>query len=189
MVYNDGVTPKQKAFVFEYLIDRNATQAAIRAGYSPKTSYSIGQRLLKNVEISSEFDRVLEEKAMKANEVLSRMADIARGSAADYLTIDKYGYTGINLEQMKADGKLHLIKKYKPTKYGSELELYDAQSALVQLGKHHGLWVDKDTADWRKEIIELLKAERITPEQVRAEVGEELATELFESAGISAITS
>ena len=182
------MTPKQRAFVFEYLIDRNATQAAMRAGYSPKTSYSIGQRLLKNVEIAAEFERVLEEKAMKAGEVLSRTADIARGSAADYLTIDDYGHVEIDLPRMKADGKMHLVKKYKVTKQSVEIELYDAQAALVQLGKHHGLWVDKDTADWRKEIIELLKAERITPEQVRAEVGEELASELFESAGISATT-
>jgi phage terminase small subunit len=43
---------KQRAFVREYLIDRNATQAAIRAGYSEKTAYSIGQRLLKKVEVA-----------------------------------------------------------------------------------------------------------------------------------------
>lgn len=45
------LTPKQQKFIKEYLIDLNATQAAIRAGYSKKTAYSHGQRLLKNVEI------------------------------------------------------------------------------------------------------------------------------------------
>ena len=49
----DAVTPKQKRFCDEYLIDTNATQAAIRAGYSEKTAYSIGQRLLKDVEVSA----------------------------------------------------------------------------------------------------------------------------------------
>ena len=44
------MTAKQKRFCNEYLIDCNATQAAIRAGYSAKTAYSVGQRLLKNVE-------------------------------------------------------------------------------------------------------------------------------------------
>ena len=44
------MTPKQERFVQEYLVDMNATQAAIRAGYSAKTAYSQGQRLLKNVE-------------------------------------------------------------------------------------------------------------------------------------------
>lgn len=45
------LTPKQARFVQEYLLDLNATQAATRAGYSEKTAYSIGQRLLKHVEI------------------------------------------------------------------------------------------------------------------------------------------
>lgn len=47
----EGLTPKQARFVAEYQIDQNATQAAIRTGYSAKTAGSIGQRLLKNVDI------------------------------------------------------------------------------------------------------------------------------------------
>ncbi len=46
------MTPKQKRFVAEYLIDLNATQAAIRAGYSEKTAYSIGQENLKKPEVA-----------------------------------------------------------------------------------------------------------------------------------------
>ena len=46
------LTSKQKAFADEYLVDLNATQAAIRAGYSEATAYSQGQRLLKNVEVA-----------------------------------------------------------------------------------------------------------------------------------------
>lgn len=44
---------KQAMFVTEYLIDLNATQAAIRAGYSSGTAYSQGQRLLKHVEVAA----------------------------------------------------------------------------------------------------------------------------------------
>lgn len=47
------MTEKQVKFISEYTKDFNATQAAIRAGYSPKTAYSIGQRLLKNVEVQA----------------------------------------------------------------------------------------------------------------------------------------
>lgn len=54
MALND----KQRRFIHEYLIDMNATQAAERSGYSQKTAYSQGQRLLKNVEISSEIKRL-----------------------------------------------------------------------------------------------------------------------------------
>lgn len=50
------LTPKQERFVHEYLIDLNATQAAIRAGYSAKTAYSQGERLLKNVEVKAAVD-------------------------------------------------------------------------------------------------------------------------------------
>lgn len=47
-----ALTPRQTRFVAEYLIDCNATQAAVRAGYSARTAYSIGGRLLKNVEVA-----------------------------------------------------------------------------------------------------------------------------------------
>lgn len=181
------MTPKQKSFVYEFLSDHNATQAAIRAGYSKKWAGTNADKLLKNTNIKAEIDRAMKEKAMKADEVLSRMSDIARGSAADYLTFDKWGHVFLDLERMKDEGKMHLVKKYRVTKQGTEIELYDAQSALVYLGKRHGVWVDKDTADWRREVIELIRADKLTHEQVRIELGEELASELFESAGISAI--
>jgi len=70
----DGeVDSKQKAFVAEYLIDLNATQAAIRAGYS-KNSKKSGQRLLTNVDIKTYIDEQLEkihnEKIADAKEVM-----------------------------------------------------------------------------------------------------------------------
>ena len=57
------MTDKQKKFVLEYMIDMNATQAAIRSGYSLRTAYSHGQRLLKNVEIQkvSNYNKINKE--------------------------------------------------------------------------------------------------------------------------------
>ena len=55
------MTEKMNMFVIEYLKDWNATQAAIRAGYSQKTAYSQGQRLLKDVEISKEIEKAKKE--------------------------------------------------------------------------------------------------------------------------------
>lgn len=55
------LTPKQKRFCEEYLIDLNATQGAIRAGYSQKTAYSTGQRMLKNVEVQNYIQKHLEK--------------------------------------------------------------------------------------------------------------------------------
>lgn len=64
------MTPKQEAFVREYLIDLNATQAAIRAGYSEATAYSQGQRMLKNVEVAAEIQKAMDERS-KRTEITS----------------------------------------------------------------------------------------------------------------------
>lgn len=74
---------KQKKFADEYLIDCNATQAAIQAGYNEKTAYSQGQRMLKNVEVKAYIDEQLErlhnEKTADAQEVLEYLTAVMRG--------------------------------------------------------------------------------------------------------------
>ena len=55
------MTEKQKRFCLEYLIDANATQAAIRAGYSKKSAYSQGERLLNNVEVQNYIQEQMKE--------------------------------------------------------------------------------------------------------------------------------
>lgn len=57
------MTPKQAAFAREYAIDKNATQAAIRAGYSAKTAKQQGQRLLTKVDVRAEVERTLAASA------------------------------------------------------------------------------------------------------------------------------
>ena len=57
---------KQKRFAQEYLKDPNATQAAKRAGYSEKTAYSQGQRLLKHAEVAEAISKAVEKRAAKA---------------------------------------------------------------------------------------------------------------------------
>lgn len=74
---------RQKHFADEYIISKNATQSAIIAGYSEKTAYSIGQRLLKNVEISEYIkkrtEELFDERSMTIAEALAISASIARG--------------------------------------------------------------------------------------------------------------
>jgi len=59
---NERLTRKQQKFVQEYLIDLNATRAAERAGYSERTAYSQGQRLLKHVEVKKAIDAAIERR-------------------------------------------------------------------------------------------------------------------------------
>ena len=66
-------------FVDEYLVDLNATQAAIRTGYSEKTAYSIGQRLLKNVEVQKMIANRMEERSKRTEITQDRvLTDIER---------------------------------------------------------------------------------------------------------------
>lgn len=59
------LTPKQQAFVAEYLIDLNATQAAIRAGYSEKTANEQGSRLLANVSVQAAIQEAMDKRSEK----------------------------------------------------------------------------------------------------------------------------
>ncbi len=86
------MTDKQRIFVDNYLsCGYNATQAAISAGYSQKTAYSIGERLLRNVEIRSAIDERLKEieseQICKAEEILKFLSSVVRGKISDNVSI------------------------------------------------------------------------------------------------------
>ena len=75
------ITPKKQRFAEEYLVDLNATQAAIRAGYSGKTAYSQGDRLLKDVEVRKLIDYAMSKRSERtqitAERVLQELARVA----------------------------------------------------------------------------------------------------------------
>lgn len=141
------LTDKQQAFINEYfLCNFNGTDAAARAGYKGNraTLAVIAHENLRKPKIAEEIEKRMKEHAMSADEVLARLADHARASMADFLHID--GET-IDLQRGEEAGKIHLIKKFKriETKDGEriEIELYDAQAALVHIGRHHQLFTDR----------------------------------------------
>lgn len=76
-----ALNPKQQRFVAEYLIDLNATQAAIRAGYSAKTASQIGERLLRNVEVQKALSEAMKKREQRTeitqDMVLQRWWEIA----------------------------------------------------------------------------------------------------------------
>lgn len=74
---------KHQAFINEFLKDRNATQAAIRAGYSPKSAAVQGCELLKNPKISEVVAERTAKAGMTADEILQGLADIAKATGDD----------------------------------------------------------------------------------------------------------
>ena len=127
-----------KKFVEEYLRSWNATEAAKKAGYSERTAYSQGPRLLKNVEVELEIQRRLKEMEMQTDEVLVRLTEQARNLGASYLTTT---FWHIDLARLIQDGKQHLIKKLDyDSRSNIIVEFYDAQHALELIGKHHKLF-------------------------------------------------
>lgn len=80
------MNPRQAAFVKEYVVDHNATQAAIRASYSTKTAYSQGQRLLKNVEIGKAIRRLDAETSTRLQLTHELVLEGLHGIATDDTT-------------------------------------------------------------------------------------------------------
>lgn len=80
------LTDKQVRFVEEYCKDFNATQAAIRSGYSEKTARSVGAENLTKPDISDAIKQRLDQLTLSAEELTKKTADIARGNLADYMT-------------------------------------------------------------------------------------------------------
>jgi phage terminase small subunit len=85
----DSLTAKQMRFCDEYLIDLNATQAAIRAGYSEKTAYAIGWENLRKPELRKIIDQKLEQCSLGKQETVKLLSDIAQGSLNEYFVTTK----------------------------------------------------------------------------------------------------
>ena len=150
-----SLTTKRRVFVEEYLRCWNATEAAIAAGYSERTARQQGSYLLSKVDIQAEIRKRIDEKAMTADEVLVRLADMARGDMGDFLDISSMSFQ-VDLSEAQEKGLTKLIKKVKQrttttlSKDGVEtetsdieIELYDAHAALVDIGRYHKMFTEK----------------------------------------------
>lgn len=141
----NGMTPKQRRFVDEYLIDLNATQAAIRAGYSKKTAGYIAKELLRKPPIAAEVEKRKQKLTKKLEitqeKVLQELAAIAFANGADYAKVITTG--PVTEVRMTATDdlppeKLPAIASIKANQYGVEVKLHDKVKALELLGKYLG---------------------------------------------------
>ncbi len=124
------LTRKQQAFVDEYIIDFNATRAAIAAGYSKKTARSQAQRLLTNVDIQKAISIAMtkrnERTQINADYVLNRLVEIDKMDIADIfdehsnlLSIDKWPkawrttISALDINEIMSGDTTTIIKKIK----------------------------------------------------------------------------
>lgn len=121
------LTPKQERFVCEYLKDLNATQAAIRAGYSEKSAAQIGAENLRKPAIKEAIDAKLEElnnsAIADANETLEYLSRVLRGEEVDEV--------------------LRLSGSGEQSKTALRVAAKDRMRAAELLGKYYGLFVDR----------------------------------------------
>lgn len=143
------MTPKQKRFCDEYLIDLNATQAAIRAGYSVKTAQEQSSRLLSNVMVQEAISKAMAARSKRTgvnqDRVVLELAKIAFVKMTD--AVDSNG----RIREDATDDDLACIEsiKYKESdnEFGGsverEVKIGSKLKALELLGKHLGMWNDK----------------------------------------------
>mgnify|MGYP001112617494 CR=1 FL=1 len=149
-----ALTPKQKRFVAEYLVDLNATAAAKRAGYSEKTACEQAARLLANVKVQTavqEAEQARQERTeITQDMVLREMSKLAffdirkmfdkNGKPLDISALDAdtaAALVGLDVQDVTDnDGNyIGFVKKYK---------MADKIRALELLGKHLGAWEPRD---------------------------------------------
>lgn len=130
---------KRRRFVEAYLECWNATRAAEAAGYAHPAQQA--SRLLRNVKVCDTIKARIKELALDADEVLTRLSEQATANVADFFEYNDNGTVkGIDTNVLRQRG--HLVKKVKVEPDKIEIELYDGQSALALMGKHHQLFID-----------------------------------------------
>ncbi|MBM7869315.1 phage terminase small subunit [Clostridium pascui] len=153
------LTAKQKRFCNEYLIDLNATQAAIRAGYSVETAGSIGNENLKKPLIAAYLEKRMANREKRTeitqDKVLNELAKIGFANIDDYVEVEDHGsYKDVKIKATKdiPDDKISAISSIKQGPNGIEVKLHDKVRALENLGRHLGMFKDKIEISGTNEI-------------------------------------
>jgi len=139
---------KQQCFVDEYLIDLNATQAAIRAGYSEHTAYSIGHELLSKPEIALAIQEVQAERSRRTqitqDRVLEELGRIAFASVSDAVEWGPDGTTVKPSTELSADVLAAICEvtetRHKNGAVTTRVRMHDKQVALQKIADHLGMF-------------------------------------------------
>ena len=145
------LTERQQRFCDEYLISLNATQAAIKAGYSKKTARQIGQENLTKPDIKEYIQKRLAEKEdaliAKQDEVLKHLTSVMRRESKEVAVV-----TTMKKRVFYAPDENGIMRKNEVTEEKAELveypaKLSDANRAAELLGKTYSLWDKKSDAE------------------------------------------
>ena len=135
------LTPKQQLFVQEYLVDLNATRAAIRAGYSAASAHNQGYRMMMNDEVGKAIQKAMDERSERTRVAVDRVIDelslIAFANIHDYLCL-REGKPTVNLAKLTRE-QAAAIREVKVEGYiggGTHLKMNDKLAALIALGRH-----------------------------------------------------
>jgi phage terminase small subunit len=159
-----NLTARQARFVQEYLVDLNASAAARRAGYSEKTAYSVGQRLLKNAEVAAAVGLARSERERRteitSDRVLRELARVAFFDPRKLFGADGQPLPIAELDDDAAAVVAGLEVSVTHNDDGSvtrvaKIKLADKLSALEKLGRHLGLF-DKGTPGTAENPIAVL---------------------------------
>ena len=152
---------KQEMFSQEYLIDFNATQAAIRAGYSVKSAGQLGCEMLKNPNVRARIDELMAERSRRTgisqDRVVVELARIAFLNAPDVVDTD----SATLREDASKDDTAAIASVRVKRKVGDdfseterEIRFADKIKSLELLGKHLGMFADRLIVTDRPEIID-----------------------------------
>lgn len=151
-----GLNAKQKAFVREYLKDFNATQAAVRAGYSAKTAHSSGPRLLEHdgvqAAIAKGQERAQQRADMTVDDVVRGFQEIAECDVTSVVGWNEQGELVVTSFDSVPPEVRRCISEIRQTetKDGTRsiaIKFYSKTEALTKLGQHFGMFVQKVEVD------------------------------------------
>lgn len=190
------LTDKQLEFINQYfLCNMNGTEAVIQAGYKVKnrqTAAAIASENLRKTHVRDEIDKRLQENTLSANQVLHILTKHALGDIRYVLNEDGEP----DMRTAMLNGVSPTIKKWKrrrviteqTTIIETEIELHDPQAAAVQLGRYFKLFTDKvEVNDWRMDAVMSIRSGELEFVDLAEELGHDLATELFQQAGIAVV--
>lgn len=179
---SEKLSDKQERFCREYIIDLNATQAAIRAGYSPKTANAQAAQMLSIAKVEKFIKnlqaKIGEELEISAERVIKEFAKIGfadleefydeNGQLKPVKSLKKTQSAAIKGIKVR-ETTVHTKKGGKITKVDTEFILHDKLSALESLGRHLGIYEkDNKQKDVTQTVIYLPDNGRDQPQQKTA---------------------